>query len=388
MPHHATRSAFAGLCALVCAMGIGRFAYTPMLPRMLADAGLSAAAGGLIASANFIGYLAGALLASSAFFGRRRLLWARVGLAGSIATTATMGLPLELIGWSIVRFFSGIGSAFVLVFASGLVLESIARAGRPTLSALPYAGVGIGIALSSVLIEIAARAGSSSAAMWWLLGLAALLFGAVGAVNLGSPRLNPASQPDAPAGVGSPPGGKQALAWLTAAYGCMGFGYVVTATFLVLMVRQLQLGTAYETLAWVVTGLAAIPSNPLWMRAAQRWGDYWALAAAFVLQAVGVMVAAVAGGLAGVLIGAALLGGTFMAITALILPVGRRLGPDHANRTIGRLTAAFGFGQIFGPAMAGWMADRSGSFLLPSSLAASVLLAGAIMIGVARRCLR
>src|SRR2546430_13524654 len=57
------RVALAGLAALAVAMGIGRFAFTPLLPMMQDDAGISLAQGGYLASANYLGYLAGALLA-------------------------------------------------------------------------------------------------------------------------------------------------------------------------------------------------------------------------------------------------------------------------------------------------------------------------------------
>src|SRR3546814_16415570 len=55
--------AFSGLVALAVAMGIGRFAFTPLLPMMQNDAGLALTQGGWLASANYLGYLIGALAA-------------------------------------------------------------------------------------------------------------------------------------------------------------------------------------------------------------------------------------------------------------------------------------------------------------------------------------
>src|SRR5690606_40379969 len=123
-----------------------RFAYTPMLPPMLAESALTLSAAGLIASANFAGYLLGALLATREAIARNRVFWLRAGLFGSVVTTAAMAFDGGAAAWGAIRFLGGVASAFVLVFASAIVFSSIAREGRPMLGALAYAGVGIGIA--------------------------------------------------------------------------------------------------------------------------------------------------------------------------------------------------------------------------------------------------
>ena len=169
-------AAGAGACALALAMGIGRFAYTPMLPAMLEEASLGLSAAGLVASANFLGYLIGALLATRAVFARRRTTWLRTGLALSALTTAAMALDIGPSGWASVRLASGVASAFVLVFTSGIVFEIAAREGRPMLGSLLYAGVGVGIAASALLVFAGREAGWSAARLWWALaGLSSLL---------------------------------------------------------------------------------------------------------------------------------------------------------------------------------------------------------------------
>jgi predicted MFS family arabinose efflux permease len=371
----------AGFCAMALAMGIGRFAYTPMLPPMLEESGLSLSAAGLVASANFLGYLIGALLATRAAFARRRIGWLRAGLVLSVLTTAAMALDAGAAGWSAVRLLAGIASAFVLVFSSTIVFEFAAREGRPMLGTLLFAGVGGGIALSALLVFVGRNAGWSAAPLWWsLAGLSALL-----AIAPWQHLTLPAAPPRPGADAPRPSRDRRALAQLVAAYGCFGLGYVITATFIVVMARQLPDARLMEFWAWMVVGLAGAPSNWLWAKAALRVGVYPAIVAGYVLEAIGVLLVAFGQGPATLLLGAALLGSTLMAITALGLSAARELAPQQPERTIARMTVAFSVGQIVGPALGGWLAERTGSFASPSWMAAAALLAGAALTAMAGR---
>ena len=361
-------AAFAGLCALVLGMGIGRFAYTPVLPYMQADFGLSIEAAGYIASANFAGYLAGALLAIVVPPARRRQAFL-AAVALSVATTGAMALLASPWAMAATRALSGVASAFILIHGSAIVLDRLARDGRPALFSLLYAGVGAGIALSALIVEIASRTGGGSAAQWLALGLVSLAFAPLAAQL----------RDDAPQRR------LRALRWLIVAYGCLGFGYVITVTFIVVMVRTRPDWQPWEMLVWLVVGLTGAPSNYLWLRAAQRFGPWRALIVAYLLEAAGVAAAVSAHSLSLVMLGAGLVGGTFMGITALGLTTARGLSPGASGPVIARMTAAFGLGQIVGPAFGGWLAERSGGFGLASLAAAAALVAAAGMVTVAAR---
>ncbi len=386
----AALAALAGLCALVLGMGIGRFAYTPVLPYMRAELGLSIEAAGYVASANYVGYLAGALLAIFVPAGRRRAAFV-AGIALSVATTLAMALLAQPWPIGAARALSGVASAFILIHGSAIVLDRLARDGRPNLFSLLYAGVGIGIAVSALIVEVASRAGAGSAAHWLALGVVSLAL----APFAGSLRDEPLARPGA-AGPAPSPGAAPAthtvagrpnvaLRWLTAAYGCLGFGYVITATFIVVMVRARPDWQPWEMLVWLVVGVTGAPSNYFWLRAAQRFGPWRALIAAYLLEAAGVAAAVSAHSLALVMLGAALLGGTFMGITALGLTTARGLSAGASGPVIARMTASFGIGQIVGPAFGGWLAERSGGFGLPSLAAAAALVAAAVMVEFAAR---
>src|SRR5271165_5589539 len=166
--------AFAGSIALAAALGIGRFVYTPILPPMIEALGMTKSTAGLIASANFLGYLIGALLLASPVLGgqrRVRLLGARVI---SAITTGAMGLTNSVALFVVLRFVGGAASAFVLVLTSALVLERLAESGHAGLSALCFAGVGIGIAISAMLVAAMLRAGHNWQSLWLASGASSL----------------------------------------------------------------------------------------------------------------------------------------------------------------------------------------------------------------------
>jgi predicted MFS family arabinose efflux permease len=370
--------ALGGLLSLAVAMGIGRFVYTPILPVMADGLGLSASQAGLIASANFAGYLVGALAAATPRLPGSRRAWLVGALLASALTTGLMGLAGGMAAFLTLRFAGGLASAFVMVFASSLVLDRLAAAGRPGLASLHFAGVGTGIALSALIV--AGLAGADWRVLWGASGVAALL--AVPAIAILVPREPDGASRAASAGTPFAPGRR--LTALIAAYGLFGFGYVITATFLVAIVREAPTLRPVEPWIWLAVGLAGAPSIALWTLVARRTGTIPAFAAACIVEAVGVALSVLASGALGALLSAAFLGGTFIAITALGLVAARALSPSDPRRVVALMTASFGAGQILGPLVAGLMVDRAGSYAGPSYVAAALLVAAAMVALVAR----
>jgi predicted MFS family arabinose efflux permease len=366
--------ALGGLAALAGALGIGRFVYTPILPLMVRDLHLSTAMAGFIASANFAGYLAGALLAATPLVRGSRRRWLLGALAVSAISTGAMAAASSPAAFSMLRFVGGGASAFVLVFASALVLDGLSAAGRPQLSAVHFAGVGTGIAASAALVSILAGGGQDWRVLWLASGIASVL--ALAIVFVLIPQGN-----EAVAGKSRPPeqSGRGLLA-LVAAYGLFGFGYVITATFLVAIVREVAALRAIEPVIWLIVGLAAAPSVALWTWIAGRLGLARAFAIACLAEAIGVAASVAWGNIPGALLAAILLGGTFMGITALGLVLARRFSRGEPRRILALMTAAFGLGQIVGPTFAGFAHDATASFLLPSLVAAGALLLSAILV--------
>jgi predicted MFS family arabinose efflux permease len=360
---------------MAAAVGIGRFVYTPILPPMTAALDMPKATAGFIASANFLGYLTGALLAATPFVPGSRRTGLVAALAVSALTTGAMGFASSTPAFLVLRFIGGGASAFALVFASALVLDRLAAAGRSELSAVHFGGVGTGIAISAALVSTLMRLGLDWRALWLASGGVALTALAV-VPALVPDRREPAA---AKAGAGRKPHG---LARLVVAYGLFGFGYVITATFLVTIVRGSPDVRQFEPIVWIVVGLTAIPSVALWTWAGRRVGLARAFALACVLEAVGVAASVLWVTAPGILLAAALLGGTFMGLTALGLIQAQQHASGDPRRTLAIMTAAFGFGQIVGPAVAGVVYDATGSFVAPSLAAVAALLIGAGLVTV------
>jgi predicted MFS family arabinose efflux permease len=377
---HTRALAIGGLIAMAAAVGIGRFIYTPILPPMTEELDLSKGQAGLIAGANFAGYLAGALAAASPRLPGNMRSWMVWSLAASALTTAAMGLASGLAWFLVLRFIGGAASAFVLVLASTLVLERLSAAGRGDLAAWHFAGVGAGITISALLVEALHSLDSDWRWMWLgggIISLVAVL--AVGALVPDATGPGTASV-RAPGTAASP-----RLKPLIIAYGLFGFGYVITATFIVAIVRGSPDARPLEYMIWLVFGLSAIPSVAAWSAVARRYGVLRAFALACLVEAIGVFASVVWLSVAGLLIAAAFLGGTFMGLTALGLMAARSLAQGDARRAFAGMTAAFGLGQAIGPVAAGYGFDLTGSFLVPSLVAAiGLCIAMALALNLGR----
>ena len=358
---------FGGIAALIIVHGIGRFAYTPILPLMRED-GLTLEQGGWLAAANYVGYLLGALF--TVFSHGDRIQRLRIGLLVSIGTTLAMGLVHALDVWLLLRFVSGLSNGVVFVYAANLVLQRLILDGRAALGGLLYSGVGAGIVISGLLVLQVDLAGWGWQAAWlWLAAICLLLLRP--AWQLQAPTAAVASELHPPA-VRSP-----AHLLVVAGYGCAGLGYIVSMTFLPAIIRATPGMGGFAAWSWVILGLAVIPSSLFWSWAAQRWGEVPALLAAYGLQAIGVMAPLWWPDRFGASASALLLGGTFLGIVVMAMMLARKHDPHGGSRTVGVMTSAYGLAQIVGPLITAALAARPNAIGLALQIATVVLLIGA-----------
>lgn len=372
-------AALSGLATLAVAMGIGRFAFTPVLPMMLEEGALGIAAGAWLASLNYLGYLIGALSAIFIRIVPARAI--RAGLATIALTTLAMALPLPFAGWAALRLAAGVASAWVLISVSAWGLESVQRHGRPWMTSVVFAGVGSGIALAGVLcIALAAR---GAAAAWGALGSIALLVTWLvwNRFALAAPSA-PAAAPTVTSKATSAAPKRPTLTWsgdawrLILAYGLFGFGYIIPATFLPVMARQALGGSPAFAWSWPVFGLAAALSVLGVAALVRRIGNRPLWIACHLVMAVGVALPLWSRGLTAILAAALAVGGTFMVLTLAALQEARKVAGPEATGLIAAMTAAFAAGQILGPLTIG----RDGGFDVPLAIAAAALIAGAALL--------
>lgn len=352
-------------------MGIGRFVYTPILPLMSAQAGLGAHDAAVLATANYVGYLAGALAGSIWPRLARSITVCRVCLPVMAVSLAAMPLSTNTFEWAVLRGVAGFTSALVFVIAVNTMLEHLH--GHPAhLAGWGFGGVGVGIALSALLVL---ATGDWKAAWWAAAAVAAVLgFGAW------SMPAVPHSTATAPAADTRPPHGPFTL--LLTSYTLEGVGYIIAGTFLVAAVAQgapAWLGGS----TWLVVGLATVPSAALWAALSSRWSHPALLVAALALQAVGIAVAGMVGGVTAALVGAVLFGGTFIGVSTLALAAGRLL---RYPRAVALLTTGYSVGQILGPLVVAPLLHRG--FAPALIVGALVVSAAALVSGVMRIVVR
>ena len=392
--------ALAGLVSLGVAMGIGRFAFTPLLPIMLAEGTVSIPGASLLASANYLGYLVGALACTFQPWIARRLGRGgavnapRTVRAALVATALlTLGMAWQLpAAWPALRFAAGVASAVAFLYTSAWCLEQLARRDQPAMGALIYVGPGAGIVASGLAATGLVALGAAATAGWLTFAVLAVALTALAwpvfhprnavpapTVTASGPAAAPAPEPAGTAEVGA----------LTLAYGLAGIGYIITATFLPVIARQALPGSHWLDLFWPLLGAGVMAGAVLASRLRGGGDLRLRLAACYAIQAVGVASSIVSPTLAGFAIGSLLVGLPFTTITFFAMQEARRLRPQHAASTMGLLTAMYGVGQIAGPPLAAWLVARSRTaaegFALSLWIASGILLAGALLyVGLAR----
>ncbi|HEY2254733.1 MAG TPA: YbfB/YjiJ family MFS transporter [Variovorax sp.] len=381
----ATRPSFlavctAGLLVLAVAMGIGRFAFTPMLPLMIRAGGVDVANAGWLASANYAGYLLGALTTSRLPMSPQRI--GLVALAAIVLSTAAMGLTPSLAVWLLLRFVAGAASAWALVSTSVWCLAWLARFDNPSGAGLLYAGVGLGIALAGLYCWRAGAADVAPDALWLQLG--ALALAGLLVVALLMPREAAAPAP-APTRAGHGPAAARTPWGLVICYGVLGFGYILPATFLPVLARAVVDDPSVFGAAWPVFGAAAALSTLFASMVLARASRQRVLAGSLVLMAAGCLLPVIH--LSALTVGAAavLVGGTFMVATMAGMQAAKSASIGDPTRALGRMTAAFAIGQMAGPVLSSMLSGKAqgfGGLFIALASGALALLASAAWLAM------
>jgi len=260
------------------------------------------------------------------------------------------------------------------------VLGWLMRQGRRPELGLHFIGLGLGIVVSALGAYLMAERAQTWSQQWLGFACIGLLF--LAPAWAWRPPVPPApsaalAAPAAPA--------RRWMALMMAMYFCAGWGFVISATFTVAIVERQPLLAGQGPWAWALVGLAATPAVFIWDRVARRWGELKALFAAFALQILSVLLPAWSDGLAAALSGALLYGATFIGIVSLTLALVGRRAPHNPGKAMARLTLSYGLAQVGAPALAGAMAQASGSYRGALWITAAVLALGLGLLTVLMR---
>lgn len=390
--------AWIGLYCLAVVMGYGRFLFTATLPDIMTQLSLSTAIAGWMASINYIGYFIGALIA---MFVPQRLTWQMLMFWTTVSVITTMLLvvpEMSLNLWYVIRLLSGIASGVAMILSSSLVIQSFSNERRSVLSALHYAGIGVGISLSAVLTWwllvlgyhfdiIWLVAGVSSLPLLWLLyGLrpVSIVTDTSGEVGQEHSKHNSAQLSISQAYTNfkralyeAIAGHTKAILLLSASYVLAGFGYITSATFLPVMAAQRLTTQSYAgLLIWLLVGIFAMLSNPLWGALAKRIGEIKTLMGLTLLQAFGMFLPLWFEGALGLYANAVILGLTFVGMVSMTLTIIKNINPAYSNLLIGLATLAYALGQFIGPLVTVALAGQDDNFNAGLLVAAIGLLIG------------
>jgi predicted MFS family arabinose efflux permease len=357
-------------------MGIARFSYTPMIPIMFEQVGLSKVLAGWLATINYMGYMSGALTATlvSSLVVKDRLY--RLGLVLAVVTTFMMGVSTEPWVWGISRFLAGFGTAAGLLIGAGLMLNWLIRHNHRSEMGIHFSGVGIGIVFVSVLIWSSNQLTWSE--QWFLMALVGILMAIPAWKWL--PKPDTSGLTESGQSLEDKPPSQRFLRLMMFVYFCGGFGFVISATYIVAIVESQPIMQGQGEMAFLILGLCAAPACIIWDLVSRKTGILNALLLAYFIHAVGIVLPALSNSLEFALLSACLYGFTFVGIVSIVLTMAGRFYPTKPAKLMGMLTMSYGVPQIIAPTIAGYLASASGNYNSALYMASGFVVLGLFAI--------
>ncbi|MDV7106028.1 YbfB/YjiJ family MFS transporter [Vibrio sp. TH_r3] len=371
-----SRVYFAGICSLIVTVGVARFSYSLLLPIMQDGAGLTEIGGGWLATSNFMGYMTGVLLASKMHNLSYKYNLLRAYLVLSVVTSFAMVITTDIIVWALFRFIAGACASGGFIIASGLILKWLVNKGFQAKLGIHFAGVGISIIVTTLLVEALLALSTNWQQQWLSLAAIAIIFTIPAWLWIPHPCndrriIKPIL--DAP-----PSNNFKVLMML--AYFCAGYGYSVSSTFIVDIVENVEGLQGQGGLTFLLVGFAAMPAALIWDKITLKIGYLKALLAAYIIQTIGIILPAINDSLFIAIMSALLFGGTFIACVSIVLTMVGKFYPSNPAKFMGTMTLSYGVAQIIAPVSTGYLVEAYGNYDSGLYLSAGVMMTGTIFI--------
>ena len=363
-----------GIAALTIAVGIGRFSYTPILPYMISELNLTTTEAGLIASSNYLGYLLGSLIPIFPQFPKNIRSIFIYSIFISITSLFAMGLTNTFEVFILIRFIHGIFSAFVLILGTSLIVSHVQKKGKIFLGTAHFSGVGLGMALSAIVVSYLGFLNFTWDELWFSIGILAII------LSFQIIKFTPIQKAEVKYNLKSKNKTSLGFSLITISYGLYGFGYVAFGTFISTMSRLTPGLEKTEPYVWFVVGVTGIPSVFFWNWFGSKIGNDIGLFLANLILGLGVLFSVLINNEFGIFISCILFGLSFVPITSMCLLEGQKRFSGSFIVSTAILTFSFSIGQMIGPYLSGLLTDYYGSFFFSMIISGIVLIFGSLLM--------
>ena len=363
-----------GIAALTIAVGIGRFSYTPILPYMISELNLTTTEAGLIASSNYLGYLLGSLIPIFPQFPKNIRSIFIYSIFISIISLFAMGLTNTFEVFILIRFIHGIFSAFVLILGTSLIVSHVQKKGKIFLGTAHFSGVGLGMALSAIVVSYLGFLNFTWDELWFSIGILAIM------LSFQIIKFTPIQKAEVKYNLKSKHKTSLGFSLITISYGLYGFGYVAFGTFISTMSRLTPGLEKTEPYVWFVVGVTGIPSVFFWNWFGSKIGNDIGLFLANLILGLGVLFSVLINNEFGIFLSCILFGISFVPITSMCLLEGQKRFSGSFIVSTAILTFSFSIGQMIGPYLSGLLTDYYGSFFFSMIISGIVLIFGSLLM--------
>jgi len=347
---------------------------------MLEDS-LSLSFAGILASINYVGYLSGSIFSIFIKDIYTKVKYFRIGLLFCVVSSFLLGITENSIIWIISRIFAGFGAAMALVVGSAIVMFKLQLDNKTKAMGIHFSGLGFSIVVTDLIVRAVFAYGGNWHHAWLILATVGAFLSCYSAYVLcfdkqpknevithrfDKSRFSPL------------------MIILTLAYFTEGVGMVVQATFLPDIINSLKGLSGYGGYAWLVVGIAGIPSCIIWMRLAHRFGSINIMIVAMVLQIIGILIPAFSSNIILNFISGFLFGSTFIGLVALFMSFAGQLSSKNPVFIMGTITAAYGIGQITAPLYCVALIGVFNSYNPALYLTAFIVTIGILLLGYAK----
>ena len=363
-----------GIAALTIAIGIGRFSYTPILPYMISELKLTTTDAGLIASSNYLGYLLGSLIPIFPQFPKNIRSIFIYSIFISIISLFAMGLTNTFEIFILIRFIHGVFSAFVLILGTSLIVSHVQKKGKIFLGTAHFSGVGLGMALSAIVVSYLGFLNFKWDELWFSIGILAII------LSFQIIKFTPIQKAEVKYNLKSKHKTNLGFSLITISYGLYGFGYVAFGTFISTMSRLTPGLEKTEPFVWFVVGITGIPSVFFWNWFGSKIGNDIGLFLANLILGLGILFSVLINNEFGIFLSCILFGISFVPITSMCLLEGQKRFSGSFIVSTAILTFSFSIGQMIGPYLSGLLTDYYGSFFFSMIISGIVLIFGSLLM--------